>query len=124
MPTKTKLSAKLPRAVVRFRIQYNDCDLLTDLAQSKNDKWPVQIVAVIPCRTRSQARAICRHPFGWIAFEDRHPTKANLPLIAGSFRNGEWTVSSVWDRLERSWDADRTHWFSVPKPPALNLAPK
>lgn len=59
---------------------------------------------------------------GWIAMTTRKPTEEDLPVVAGSYRDGKWTVSSEWDRLN-VWDADRTHWYSVPPRPALPPCP-
>lgn len=63
----------------------------------------------------------------WIAFKERWPAGTDYPVIAGGYRpmHGivgakelEWTTSSVCTG-PNGWDADRTHWYSVPKAPPI-----
>lgn len=52
----------------------------------------------------------------WIKMSERKPVEQDLPIIAGSYRHGEWSCSSVWDRVDGP-DTDRTHWMSIPPAP-------
>lgn len=39
-------------------------------------------------------------------------------IVTGSYRNGEWTTSSVGSKGFESWfDSDRTHYVRLPKRP-------
>ncbi len=58
---------------------------------------------------------------GWKPITSRLPKTGYV--VAGSYRNGQWTMSSVSEGDGYpSWaDDDRTHYFKIPKPPNAKL---
>lgn len=64
----------------------------------------------------------------WVAFKERWPAGTDYPVIAGGYRpkhganstEQEWTNSSPCNG-PNGWDSDRTHWYSLPKPPPIPL---
>ena len=60
---------------------------------------------------------------GWRKITKRSPSKKDFPAIGGSYRGhrgaSHWSMSSVFESRDDcgGWDSDRTHFFSIPKPP-------
>lgn len=58
---------------------------------------------------------------GWIRFIDRQPTAEEFKrgVVAGSYRNGEWSKSSIFENAR--WDKDRTHFMVIHEPPKKEM---
>ena len=61
---------------------------------------------------------------GWKPINRKKLPKTGF-VLAGSYRDGRWTTSSVsdGDGFPRWADDDRTHYFQIRKPPSGKLTP-
>jgi len=53
----------------------------------------------------------------WVHRRTKMPERTDL-IVAGSWRDDEWSVSSVGLGWEAWIDKDRTHWCKLPEPPS------